>query len=316
VTPEYSSLGRSASHNAEIAVRAAGQAITLPLLIARGSRGGPVLVLSAGVHGDEYEGIQTIFDLFCQIDPGRLRGDLIALALANPPAFQAGTRSSPLDGCNLARVFPGDAGGSPTEAIAHAIDTELLARADFYLDLHSGGVACEMPVLVGYHQADLKARDAAGVLGMPVVWCHPTVAPGRTVSSAIGRGVPSLYFEAPGGGRVNAAGLTVYRRGVLNLMRHLGMLDEPLEAAPAPLRLHGDGNIDSSLSATGDGFLTPRVDLLQRVSTGALLGTLHDPWGREIDRFIAPCSGVVVMIHSFRLVRSGEPLFLITEVRP
>jgi predicted deacylase len=286
--------------------------LAFPVLVVRGASAGPTLVVSAGVHGDEYEGIQTIFDVFRALDPSRMKGSFLAVPLANPPAFWNGTRTSPLDGGNLARVFPGDPAGTATQAIAYQFDQRILPRAVLYLDLHSAGVKWAMPTLVGYHANDDAAETAAQVFAAPVIWKHPTIAPGRTVSAAAARGVPSLYCEARGGGRIHPDDLTVYRRGVFNLLRHLGILDGELEAGPVPLRLYGDGNIDNGVSATQPGFLTPRVELLQPIEKGQLLGTLHDVWGGTIEEFAAPRSGVVVLIHACPLVHPDEPLFLIT----
>ncbi len=293
---------------------AGGHAIELPVLIARGAGPGRTLVVSAGVHGDELEGVRAIFDTFRQLDPSVMSGDFVAVPVANPPAFWNGTRTSPLDGGNLARVFPGNAEGSPTEAIAYHLDRDILPRADLYLDLHSAGVKCAMPALVGYHEPDTAARDAALVFGAPVVWCHPSVAAGRTVSAAIARGIPALYAEARGAGRIAPADLQCYREGVENLLRHLGILPgEP--ATPAACRyLYGDGNIDSSVASRQRGFLIPAVELMEPVTRGQLLGALVDLYGNEIEQFFAPRDGVIVLIHACPLVHPDEPLFLVTGI--
>jgi predicted deacylase len=288
--------------------------LALPMLVVRGVSAGPTLVVSAGVHGDEYEGVQTIFDVFHAVDPSAMTGSLVAVPLANPPAFWNGTRTSPIDRSNLARVFPGDPAGNATQAIAYQFDQRILSLADLYLDLHSAGVKWAMPTLVGYHANDDAAERAAQVFGAPVIWQHPSMAPGRTVSAAAARGVPSLYCEARGGGRIHPDDIAVYRRGVFNLLRHLGILDDEIERGPVPLRLYGDGNIDNGVSARQPGFLTPRVELLESVEKGQLLGTLHDVWGGTIEEFAAPRSGVVVLVHACPLVHPDEPLFLITGV--
>jgi predicted deacylase len=115
--------------------------IRLPVLLVRGSRPGKTLVAAGAVHGDEYEGVQAIFECFEGLEPAQMSGDFLAVPVANPPAFFAGTRLSPLDRGNLARCFPGDRDGSPTSAIAWNLDQHILARANFFVDLHSGGVA-------------------------------------------------------------------------------------------------------------------------------------------------------------------------------
>ena len=162
--------------------------------------------------------------LWGNLDPSMMSGDLLCVPVANPPAFWAVSRCSPLDGRNLARVFPGSSEGSITEAIAYAIDREILAEADFLLDLHSAGVRFLMPTMVGYDAADARGEAAAKIFGAPVIWAHDVIAPGRSVSAASARGIPWLYTEARGAGRIHAADLEVYRRGIRNLLRHLSIL--------------------------------------------------------------------------------------------
>lgn len=286
--------------------------ICLPILSARGSRPGKTLVVSAGVHGDEYEGIQALFEVFERLDVAEMSGALVAVTVSNPPAFWNGTRTSPLDGGNLARVFPGKPSGEPTEVIAWHFDQRLLAIADFYLDLHSAGVKWLMPTLVGYHEGDEAARLGAEAFGAPVIWCHPQIASGRTVSAAMDRGVPCLYAEARGAGRIHPDDLSVYREGVWRLLQHLGILGGDRDEIAPEVRLIGDGNIDEGAAASQRGFLQSAVSLLEDVQEGQLLGRLVDLWGRTLEEYVAPREGVVVLIHACPLVHAGEPVFLIT----
>ena len=153
---------RGHKHSLELDVGHSG--IQLPILLVRGSHEGAALVVTAGIHGDEYEGVRAIFDVVETLDPAAMRGDLIAVPVANPPAFWAGTRRSPLDGVNLARIFPGAPDQGPSEAIAHTLARQVIAQADFYLDLHSAGVAFLMPTMVGYNANDSRGRAAAELL--------------------------------------------------------------------------------------------------------------------------------------------------------
>jgi predicted deacylase len=271
--------------------------------------------VTAGIHGDEYEGVRTIFDVVEQLDPVSMSGDLLCVPVANPPAFWAMSRCSPLDGANLARVFPGKSDGAITEAIAHAIDCEILARADFFLDLHSAGVRFLMPTMVGYDSADVRAEAAASIFGTPVIWAHDVIAAGRSVSAASARGVPWLYTEARGAGRIHPADLAIYRRGIFNLLRHLAILSGEPETPPPEHFLYGDGNVDASITTERSGFLVPEVELLDHVTKGQRLGTLLDLWGSPQEHFISPRDGVVALIHVCPAVSSNDPLFLITGVR-
>lgn len=308
-------LARNAKHSLKLEFSAAGHLLELPLLVVRGREPGPVLVASAGVHGDEYEGIQAILETAAALDPAAMRGDLLAVPVANVAAFRQRTRRSPLDGADLARVFPGRPDGSPSEALAWRFDRHVLGHADFYVDLHSGGISWEMPLLAGFDDADPRARAAAVAFGAPVIWAHPEIPPGRTVSAAKARGIPWIYIEARGGGRIHPEDLAVYRRGLMNLMCHLGLFEGEPEAPPPQMELYGDGNTDAGLTATAEGFLIAEVRLLDEVSAGARLGRLLDFGGRLIEEYRAPRSGRVVLLHACPQVRAGEPVFLVTGVR-
>jgi len=288
--------------------------VELPVILLRGASAGKTLVITAGVHGDEYEGIRAILDLAQRLDCGALRGDVLAVTVANPPAFWNGTRVSPLDSGNLARVFPGAEDGSATQRIAWHLDQHILSLADFYIDLHSAGTAFAMPALIGYEATDRYAEEAAKAFGAEVLWAHPVIAEGRTVSAAKARGIPWLYTEMRGAGRIHPDDLQFLRRGLDNLLRFLGMMDGDLEPVPCKYRLRGDGNIDKSITTAQRGFLIPEVDLLQTIVRGQILGHLVNLHGETLEVFEAPCDGVVVLIHAKPLVASAEPLFLITQV--
>lgn len=307
---------RGARYQLSIPVAAGGHEVELPVLLVRGAVDGKTLAVTAGIHGDEYEGVRTIFDVVAELDPAAMSGDLLCVPVANPPAFWAVTRCSSLDGANLARVFPGTTDGTITEAIAQAIDQQILAHADFFLDLHSAGVRCLMPTMVGYDASDVRAEAAARIFGTPVIWAHDTIAPGRSVSAAQARGIPWLYTEARGAGRIHPDDLLVYRRGVFHLLRHLGILPGSPEIIRPDRFLFGDGNIDASITTQRSGFLIPAVELLETVSAGQSLGTLTDLWGNPQEHFTSPRDGVVALIHACPVITgSSDPLFLITGER-
>lgn len=310
-----SGCARGARHYLTLSVEAGSHRVELPVIFVRGSKAGSTLALTAGIHGDEYEGVRAIFDVVEQLDPSIMSGDLLCVPVANPPAFWAVSRCSPLDHRNLARVFPGNSEGSITEAIAAAIDSEILAKADFLLDLHSAGVRFVMPTMVGYDAADARSEAAARIFGAPVIWAHDVIAPGRSVSAATARGIPWLYTEARGAGRIHAMDLEVYRRGILNLLRHLAILPGEVQCAPPEHFLFGDGNVDASITTERSGFLVPEVELLDTVSVGQRLGTLRDLWGVPQEHFDSPRDGVVALIHVCPVVNSKDPLFLITGVQ-
>lgn len=287
--------------------------LSLPLLTATGAQPGPVFAVTAGVHGDEYEGVRAIFDVFASLDTAALSGTVIAVPVVNPPAHWAVQRTSPVDGANLARVFPGSSDGTLSEQIAAVLAREVIGRAGFYLDLHSGGVRYAMPSMAGYASFDPRGQAAAEAFGAPVIWGHPVIEPGRTISSARDRGIPFLYVEAWGAGRIAPADLTMMRRGIVNLLRHLDMLPGEPEIPAPPRRLSGVGNTDDGLAAGADGFLLLDVALLDRVAAGRRLGRLVDLLGNTIETYVASRAGTIALTHEMPIVRKGDTLFLLAD---
>ena len=286
--------------------------VALPVLSACGGAGGATLVVTAGVHGDEYEGVRAIHEVFADLDVSAMRGSFVAVPVLNPPAHRACNRVSPVDGANLARVFPGKPEGTLSERIAWTFDQNVLARASFYLDLHSGGIRYGMPSMVGYNEYDPEGVAASEVFGAPVTWGHPVIEPGRTISSARDRGIPFLYTEAWGAGRIAAADLKMMKRGIRNLLRFLRIIDEEIELpAVAPRRLHGVGNTDEGISATRAGFLMREVALLDRVVTGQRLGRLIDDFGETMEEYFAPFDATIGLTREMPVVEAGDTLFLV-----
>ncbi len=291
-----------------------GDSLGFPLLLARGVRAGPTLVVTANLHGDEYERVRAILETFESLDAGQMSGDLIAVPVVNGPAFWSATRTSPLDGANLARVFPGSATGKPSQRIAWHLAHTVIASADLYLDLHSGGIRYRMPSMVGYAAEDPRGRAAAENFGAAVIWGHPPpIDPGRTVSFASERGIPWLYTEARGAGRIHPDDLVMMRRGIRNMLCHLGILPEAPQLIPITTRLHGSGNTDSGLTATQAGFLLKEVEILQPVATGDPLGRLVTTAGETLEEYRASTAGVVAMIRELPVVQPGDVLFLLAE---
>jgi predicted deacylase len=216
----------------------------------------------------------------------------------------------------MARLFPGDEKGSPSEVIAFHLAHSIIERGDFFLDLHSAGVKLLMPSMVGYNARDENSRAAAIAFAAPVIWGHPTVSAGRSISFAHSRGIPWLYTEARGAGRIAPDDLRMFKRGMRNLLVHLGILNEAKECSPIQYRLYGDGDTDASLIAEESGFFVPSVELLDSVNRGDELGRTFSLHGKTLEVFSAPRSGVVGLIRAVPIVNSGEATFLITETEP
>ena len=138
--------------------------VMIPVTVIRNGEG-PTALLTGGNHGDEYEGITALLKLANRLQARDIRGRVIIVPMMNHPAVQNGTRTSPLDGGNLNRAFPGNPAGTLTEKIADYFTRYLVPLADVVLDMHSGGRTLDLLPFAATHRLadeDFGARCLAG----------------------------------------------------------------------------------------------------------------------------------------------------------
>jgi predicted deacylase len=282
---------------------------------------GPHVLITGGVHGDEFEPMAAIRWLIALL-PGLLqRGRVTLVPVVNEPAFQRGQRTAE-DGLDLARTCPGSPDGSVTQRIAHALST-LIRSADRYIDLHTGGTRLRVLPLVGYtlhpDPGVLEAqRRMARVFGLPVVWGTDPNLEGRSLSVARDARVPAIYAEYQGGGTCDPAGVAAYVEGCLAILADLNMLaSSPRQPSAAPLVVEdsrpGSGHMQVNHPAPGEGFFEPAVALGQRVQQGDLLGTVSDVLGRRVERVLARYAGTVIVLHTFARIDAGTSVAVVLD---
>ncbi|MGQ2905845.1 MAG: succinylglutamate desuccinylase/aspartoacylase family protein [Neoaquamicrobium sediminum] len=295
--------------------------IPIPIAIAANGSG-PTVLLTGGVHGDEYEGPIALSRLAREIDIDRVRGRIIIVPMLNHPAFAAGTRVSPIDDINLNRIFPGRRDGTATEMIAHYVTTELLPRADCLIDLHAGGSSLQyLPALLAPRWSD--PQKAARVDALVTAFGAENVIYFDSVRALSGEDrvignyadqndVDFLTGEFGGGSSVNIDGLATAERGVRGVLAHLGVF--PAEGAHSPRkgRIRRLAMDDSGLYAFADrrGFFEPKFALGHSVAAGALAGLIHDidnPWQTPVEIFFRT-GGIAMCVRTFSLVEAGDCL--------
>jgi predicted deacylase len=304
-----------------VATRADGSAIELPVVAVRGDKPGKTLLVTAGVHGDEFEGMAAIRQLFKQLTPAGMAGTFIAVPVTNPPAYEAGLRTNPDDRQDLARVFPGDPGGTVTEQLAHALTHRFIRHVSLYCDLHSAGQYYAMPALTGYQLRPepllTVQREAARAFGLPLVWGTPGL-PGRSLSAAAEYGVPAIYTEITGEGRCRADDVSRYVHGLRQLLAYLGMTGSPPQPTAVMWFVEDDrplaGYLQVQNRATVGGFFMPEVGVASQVEKGQQLGTIGDVFGKVRHIVRATHSGLVVFLRTFPRVLAGDPVCTVLEL--
>lgn len=298
-----------------------GETLRLLLSVARGTRPGKSILFLGGVHGDEYEGPLALWQLMHGLDPSSLRGTLIMLPVANPPAYAAGQRVSSVDQKDLARTFPGNPSGSVTEQIADTIQRKIIAHVDFLCDFHSAGRLYRLMPWAGYGLSANRElleiqRGAARATGYPLLWGTPLL-PGRTLSAAEDCGIPAIYVEAPGEGRIQEEDVERNRQAALNLLMYFGLLDGSPRVLREPNLVEdnksGAGYLQGQIVARQGGFFLPRCQLGDSLSKHSVFGEIRDPVGRVLETISAPLDGSVVFLRTFPMVTPGESLGTIME---
>lgn len=287
-----------------------GSDASYPLIVLAGAAPGPTAALIAGVHGDEYEGPAALWRVLAGLDPAALRGRVVAVPVAHLAALAAGTRESPVDGVNLARVFPGDAGGTVTLRLAQDLFATAVRPAELLVDLHSGGVRYAFVRVAGFYDTgngitpDVAAgsRRLARATGLPFLWRLPP-RPGVLSFEAARAGLAVTGCEAGGRGGCAEGDVAAYVAGVLGVLSEAGMIDAaPVSCHPAPAAfLDGDFAL-----APVAGLYEPVAELGARVPAGAPLARIRGIEGAVLATLRAETDCVVMAERHLRAIHAGE----------
>lgn len=287
---------------------------------------GPHLLITGGVHGDEFEPMAAIRQLIEDYEANEspadtLRGKVTLIPVVNEGAFVRGHRTGE-DGLDLARTCPGKPDGSVTERIAHVLSAQI-READYYIDLHTGGTELSVFPLAGYMLVDddevlEKQRQMARAFNLPAIWGTSGKLDGRSLSIARDAGIPAIYTEHHGSAICRGAGVTDYVNGCWNVMGELGMIDFKRphdhtryfveDARPDA------GHMQICHPSPVDGFFEAAVELGDYVEAGESLGEVSDLLGKEHHPILAENSGVMIVLRTFPRVREGESVGVVMDL--
>lgn len=289
-----------------------GTAVRMPVTVVNGTQTGPSVLISGGVHGGEYPGIEAAIALAAELDPTQVRGQVVVIHIVSPLAFHARQQYVvPQDGKNPNRQFPGSALGTVTERMAHLIMTQVVPQVDAWVDMHGGDIHEALVPFTIYSDAAAphvqeRARAMAAVYGIDYVIARASVA-GGTYGAAGARGVPCILTEAGQVGQLDAESTQVHLRGCRNVLRHLGVL--PGQPDPvAPIKLLRDF---PWLRAEQSGCWYPAVGVGANVQAGQVVGVIKDYFGCLLAEYRSPASGVVLFIATSLAMNAEDPLLAV-----
>ena len=278
------------------------------------------VLLSAGNHGDEYEGQIILRKLIDQLDPAEINGRIIILPALNYPAVLERSRVSDLDSVNMNRAFPGSAEGTPTYAMAYHVESEILPLCRAAVDLHSGGrVSSYLPCGYLRKSADTdfmqKKLDACDAFAAPYTVVVSNTADHRSLSAACDRNeIIMVATELAGSAHVDLDAMQVGYDGVMRYLKHFGVIENAPDTN-ASTRYIETPSADYFVWATADGIFEPTIklgDVVEAGQTAGFIYPLNDPF-RSPGTLYFTQSGIVAAIHTPAIVHRGQYVFQVAK---
>ncbi len=279
--------------------------LNMPVFVARGHAPGPTLCLTAGVHGDELNGVEVARRAFAQVDPQVLRGTFIVLPSINAHGVRTANRYL-ADRRDLNRAFPGSAGGSVARLIAHRVFSEVLVTCDAVIDLHTASnQRANLPqIRADISDPAIRALAVHFGVGIIVAGAGPDGSLRREVAKA---GIPAIIYEAGEPDRFQESEIEQGVDGVESVLAYLDMIEYPEIEVPET-RIYERSHWIRAATGVG-GFFFPSAGLGDLVEAGDLLGTIVDPLTDASTTVTATLTGEIIGMAVPQPVLPGYALF-------
>ena len=300
--------GRKAQFELPIARLMSGTPVALPVLVLHGRRKGPVVSLSAAIHGDEICGVEIVRRVLAMVDCRSLCGTIIAVPIVNVHGFNTGDRYLP-DRRDLNRSFPGSSRGSLAARIAHLMMTEIIARCSVGIDLHTGSDHRSNLPQVRADLDDPETLELAKVFGAPLA-IHSRTRDGSLRQAATEAGATVLLFEGGEANRFDRRAITEGTAGVLRVLCARGMIEE----APPPTAVTRFSRSSKWERATCSGILRLDAALGDEIRKGERLATIHDAFGKRRTTIPARIDGLIAGCTERPLVNRGDAIAHIAAI--
>lgn len=284
--------------------------VTLPVRVVRGKHAGPTVFISAALHGDEIIGVEIIRRLLLSPALKQLRGTLLAVPIVNTLAFLHHSRYLP-DRRDLNRSFPGSKTGSLAARIAHRFLHEIVGRADYGIDLHTGAINRPNLPQIRTDVSNPEALRLAMAFGAPLLLnSEPTAGTLREYTTE--KGIPVLLYESSEALRFDEVCIRIGVRGVINVLRALDMLPRLKSRASQPPK-PVFARSSTWVRAPASGILRTQASLGDEVSKGQVLGVVGDPMAEVETEVQSSADGVIIGRLSMPLVHEGDAMFHIAR---
>ncbi|MES2592472.1 MAG: succinylglutamate desuccinylase/aspartoacylase family protein [Bacteroidota bacterium] len=294
--------GASATLNLNLYQLPTKTVIEIPVYVFRSINPGPVLLILAGMHGDEINGIEIVRRLITRKDVREpLCGSIIAIPVINIISFLSGSRELP-DGRDLNRCFPGNKNGSLGSRIAYDLMNEVIPQIDFGIDFHTGGSKIN-----NYPQLRCvfsnKVNLDLGKKFSPTLIINAPFRDNTLRKEAAKKGKSILVFEGGESSRFDYLSINEGMNGCLRLMKHLKMNNLDIPKNPTVL-------LDKStwVRARASGLFHTSKTNGAHIIKGEIIGMICDPYGEHQENLVAPTDGYIIGMNNQPVVNQGDAL--------
>lgn len=284
--------------------------VEIPVIIERALEPGPVVLLTAGIHGDEINGVEVVRQLIAKKMNIPKAGTVICVPILNIFGFLNAKREFP-DGRDLNRCFPGIKSGSLASQVAYRFTKEILPHVDYVIDFHAGGAQRFNAPQIRIKPGDQRLLDLAKVFHTPFI-VYSGIIKKSFRSTCDKLKIPTLLFE---GGKTNEGNKYVVAEGVKGVKRflnHLGMLDDKFKVS-IPEKESTIIYDTRWMRAAKSGLLHLKIDCGKYVEKGEFLATITDPFGKMRYKVLAPNAGHIINTNQSPIVYKGDAIFHISR---
>lgn len=299
-------LGASKEINFNIAKLHTATKIEVPVIIERSKKPGPTILFSAGLHGDEVNGVDIVRQLISRGLNKPKRGTIICMPILNVFGFLNSTREFP-DGRDLNRVFPGSENGSLASRVAYKLMNDIITDVDLIVDFHTGGAS-------RFNAAQIRiVNNAPELEALANIFAPPFVLYSKNISKSFRNTCfqqkkPILLYE---GGKSFFVDNTISKigvEGVKRILNHFDMLSSKFKVTPAkgkPIYVEKS----KWIRANASGMFKSRIAINSKILVGDVLGQITDPYGRIHHDVKSKFEGYIINVNEASLVYQGDALF-------
>lgn len=282
--------------------------MTMPIYVKRAKKAGPTVFISASIHGDEINGIEIIRRLMRRKQLRLLCGTLIFVPIVNVYGVLHKSRYMP-DRRDLNRSFPGSPKGSLTGRFAHQFLDEIVNQCDYGIDLHTGAIHRSNYPQIRADLSDAETLELAQAFNVPVI-LNSDLRDGSLRQCADDSQCKILLYEAGEALRFDEFSIRAGEKGVINVLRHLGLLRKP--SSKTMKKAHVEPTIAKKsmwLRATSSGIVNDKAKMGDSVAAGDVLAEISNPFGELLDAVKAKKRGIIIGKQNIPLVQEGDAMF-------